>query len=145
MIRALGIDVARGFMTRMGYHAGVHDAQMARKVPLQSTRCATCFVVGPQMHCLGASVSPSRPARVRCGSRPNYGEFIWTSQVEDEEHMRHFSIGDEPACWMQIGYASGFRPSSWGARFCTGRSVPVDGASGVPHRRQAGRRMGRGH
>ena len=32
MIEALGSEVARGFLTRMGYYAGTHDAQMARKV-----------------------------------------------------------------------------------------------------------------
>src|SRR5437867_10851906 len=32
MIEALGAEVARGFLTRMGYHAGACDAQMARKV-----------------------------------------------------------------------------------------------------------------
>ena len=38
----------------------------------------------------------------------HHGEFVWTSPLEDEEHSRHFEIGTEPACWMQIGYASGF-------------------------------------
>src|SRR5438046_5782062 len=32
MVEILGADVARGLLTRMGYHAGVQDAQMARKV-----------------------------------------------------------------------------------------------------------------
>ena len=108
MIEALGIDVARGFMTRMGYHAGVHDAQMARKVRSR-TSLRDMFVVGPQMHCL-EGIGISEPVRLEfdVARGQHYGEFIWTSQVEDEEHMRHFPIGSEPACWMQIGYASGF-------------------------------------
>jgi len=108
MIEALGMDVARGFMTRMGYHAGVHDAQMARKVRSR-TSLRDMFVVGPQMHCL-EGIGISEPVRLEfdVARGQHYGEFIWTSQVEDEEHMRHFPIGSEPACWMQIGYASGF-------------------------------------
>lgn len=108
MIEALGIDVARGFMTRMGYHAGVHDAQMARKVR-SGTSVRDMFVVGPQMHCL-EGIGISQPVRLEfdVARGRHYGEFIWTSQVEDEEHMRHFLIGSEPACWMQIGYASGY-------------------------------------
>ena len=31
MIESLGMDVARGLFTRMGYQAGTYDAQMARK------------------------------------------------------------------------------------------------------------------
>ncbi|WP_374260065.1 sigma 54-interacting transcriptional regulator [Zoogloea sp.] len=108
MIEALGMDVARGFMTRMGYHAGVHDAQMARKVR-SKTSLKDMFVVGPQMHCLeGIGISEAVRLEFDVARGHHYGEFIWTSPVEDEEHIRHFPIGDEPACWMQIGYASGF-------------------------------------
>jgi len=108
MIEVLGTDAARGFMTRMGYHAGVQDAQMARKVRGR-TSVTEMFVVGPQLHCL-EGIGLSQPVRldfdVERGT--HYGEFVWTSPLEDEEHMRHFDIGTEPACWMQIGYASGF-------------------------------------
>ena len=108
MIEVLGIDVARGLLTRMGYHAGVQDARMARKV-----RCRTSlrdmFVVGPQMHCLeGVGLSEAVRLEFDVERGTHYGEFKWTSPVEDEEHIRHFQLGTEPACWMQIGYASGF-------------------------------------
>ncbi len=108
LIEALGTEMARGFMTRMGYHAGVHDAQMARKVR-SNTSLKDMFVVGPQMHCLegiGLSEAVQLEFDVERGS--HYGEFLWSSPIEDEEHMRHFAIGTEPACWMQVGYASGF-------------------------------------
>lgn len=108
MIEVLGMDVARGFFTRMGCRAGVHDAQMARKVR-SKTSLKDIFVVGPQMHCLeGIGVSEAVRLEFDIEHGRHYGEFLWTSPVEDEEHIRHFSIGDEPACWMQIGYASGF-------------------------------------
>ena len=51
MIESLGMDVARGLFTRMGYQAGTYDAQMARKVR-PDTSLKNMFVVGPQMHCL---------------------------------------------------------------------------------------------
>src|ERR1700686_293908 len=44
MIEALGVEAARGFLTRMGYHAGACDAQMARKVR-PSTSLKDMFVV----------------------------------------------------------------------------------------------------
>ncbi|MCB1916477.1 MAG: sigma 54-interacting transcriptional regulator [Rhodocyclaceae bacterium] len=108
LIDAFGSDVARGFMTRMGYQAGVQDARLARKVrshaPLQDM-----FVVGPQLHCL-EGIGLSAPVRLEFDIEKgtHYGEFIWTHPVEDEEHLKYFPIGDEPTCWMQIGYASGF-------------------------------------
>jgi len=108
MIEALGMEVARGLFTRMGYQAGTYDAQLARKVR-SKTSLKNIFVVGPQMHCL-EGVGLSEPVRldfdVERGT--HYGEFLWTHQVEDEEHVRHFPIGTEPSCWMQVGYASGF-------------------------------------
>jgi two-component system, NtrC family, response regulator HydG len=108
MIEALGSDVARGLLTRMGYQAGVQDAQMARKVR-SKTSLRDMFLVGPQMHCLeGVGLSEAVRLEFDVERGRHYGEFLWTSQIEDEEHIRHFPIGTEPACWMQIGYASGY-------------------------------------
>ena len=108
LIEALGVEAARGFLTRMGYQAGARDAQMARKVRPR-TSVKDMFVVGPQMHCLeGIGLSEAVRLDFDVERGTHYGEFIWTSAVEDEEHARHFAIGTEPMCWMQIGYASGF-------------------------------------
>jgi two-component system, NtrC family, response regulator HydG len=131
MIEALGSDVARGLLTRMGYQAGVQDAQMARKVR-SKTNLKDMFLVGPQMHCL-EGVGLSAPVRLEFDFERgrHYGEFLWTSAFEDEEHIRHFPIGTEPACWMQIGYASGFssefmgRPVLYREVECTAMGQPA--------------------
>src|SRR5204863_8391140 len=83
MIDVLGMDTARGFLTRMGYHAGSRDAQMARKVRSKDS-LKDMFVVGPQMHCL-EGVGLSEPVRLEfdVARGTHYGEFIWTSPVED--------------------------------------------------------------
>jgi transcriptional regulator with GAF, ATPase, and Fis domain len=108
MIETLGVEVTRGFMTRMGYHAGTHDAQIARKVRSKMS-LKEMFVVGPQLHCLeGIGLSEAVRLDFDIERGKHYGEFIWTTPVEDAEHIRHFQIGAEPACWMQTGYASGF-------------------------------------
>jgi two-component system, NtrC family, response regulator HydG len=108
MIETLGLDVTRGLLTRMGYQAGTYDAQMARKVRSKDSLKDT-FIVGPQMHCL-EGVGLSAPVRLEFDieAGQHYGEFIWTHQLEDEEQIRHFGMGTEPSCWMQVGYASGF-------------------------------------
>ena len=108
LIESLGIDHARGLLTRMGYHAGTRDAQTARKVRPQ-VDLVDMFSVGPQLHALegGAQVETIR-LDIDVERGVYYGEFIWRSSSEDEEHSRRFGIAAEPRCWMQIGYASGF-------------------------------------
>jgi two-component system response regulator HydG len=137
MIENLGMDVARGFMTRMGYHAGISDARMARKIRSRYS-LQDMFAVGPQMHCL-EGIGMSQAVRMECDvdKGTHYGEFLWTSPVEDEEHIRHFSIGTEPACWMQIGYASGYSTEFMGRQILY-REVECQsmGHQIVPHRRQ---------
>lgn len=107
LIERFGIDEARGLLTRMGYHAGARDAQMARKVRAKGS-IKDMYIVGPQMHCLeGIGLSEAVRLEFDVERGTHYGEFIWTSPVEDEEHARHFAIGTDPMCWMQTGYASG--------------------------------------
>lgn len=108
LIEYVGTDAARGFMTRMGYCAGVCDAQLARKVRIKAS-LNDMFAVGPQMHCL-EGIGHSEVVRLDIDIERgiHYGEFLWTSSVEDEEHLRHFVVDTEPACWMQTGYASGY-------------------------------------
>jgi DNA-binding NtrC family response regulator/predicted hydrocarbon binding protein len=108
LIDHVGTDAARGYLTRMGYCAGVCDAKLARKVRVKSS-LNDMFVVGPQMHCLeGIGLSEVVRLDIDVERGIHYGEFLWTSSVEDEENMRHFVVDTEPACWMQTGYASGY-------------------------------------
>jgi DNA-binding NtrC family response regulator len=108
MIELLGVEVTRGLFTRMGYQAGTFDAAMARRVR-SGNSLRDMFVVGPQMHCLeGIGLSSQVRLEFDIAKGTHFGEFLWTHQVEDEEHTRHFAIGTEPACWMQVGYASGY-------------------------------------
>lgn len=108
VIELFGMDVARGLFTRMGYQAGVQDAQMARQVRSKAS-LEDMFAVGPQMHCL-EGIGLSEPVRLEFDIEKgtHYGEFVWTHPVEDEQHLQYFPIGDQPTCWMQIGYASGY-------------------------------------
>jgi two-component system, NtrC family, response regulator HydG len=138
LIQTLGLDIARGLLTRMGYQAGTYDAQMARKVRAR-TSLKEMFVVGPQMHCL-EGIGLSEPVRLQFDVEKgeHYGEFLWTHQVEDEEHVRHFPIGTEPSCWMQVGYASGYssefmgRPILYREVECQSMGQPACRIVGMP-------------
>jgi two-component system, NtrC family, response regulator HydG len=138
MIEILGMDVARRLLTRMGYQSGTYDAQMARKVR-PKTSLKDMFTVGPQMHCL-EGIGLSEPVRLDFDVEKgeHYGEFLWTHQVEDEEHVRHFPIGTEPSCWMQIGYASGYATEFMGRQIlyreveCQSMGQPACRIVGMP-------------
>jgi two-component system, NtrC family, response regulator HydG len=107
LIESLGIELARGLLTRMGYNSGVVDAELARK--LRPGLDTSCFVAGPQLHALEGIVHVEVVKMEMDIERGKYyGEFIWRNSSEDEEHVRIYGIGAEPVCWMQIGYASGY-------------------------------------
>jgi two-component system, NtrC family, response regulator HydG len=143
LIESLGLDQARGLLTRMGYFAGVRDAVMARKIrPNKSLQ--DMFSVGPQLHALEGIVQVElvrMDMDVDLGK--HYGEFIWKGSNEDEEHVRHYGIGAEPVCWMQIGYASGYTTEFMG-RPVLYREVECR-AMGQPHCRVVGKPVNEWH
>jgi two-component system response regulator HydG len=108
LIESLGIERARGLLTRMGYNSGAHDAELARRLRPQAA-VADMFAVGPQLHALEGMVKVDLVRQEMDIARGQYrGEFIWRHSSEDEVHVHTYGIGVEPVCWMQIGYASGY-------------------------------------
>ena len=108
LIESLGIESARGLLTRMGYNSGAHDAELARKLrptaPLHDM-----FAVGPQLHALEGIVKVEPISLEIDIERGKYhGDFYWRGSSEDEEHIRIYGFGAEAACWMQTGYAAGY-------------------------------------
>ncbi|MFA5122115.1 sigma 54-interacting transcriptional regulator [Zavarzinia sp.] len=108
LIETLGIQGARALITRMGYASGAQDAEIAVKV--RGGRDFFDFsTVGPQLHMIEGIVTVE-PVRIETDINTGrfYGEFLWHDSCEDEIHIGAYGIGSEPACWMQIGYASGY-------------------------------------
>jgi two-component system, NtrC family, response regulator HydG len=116
LIESLGIESARGLLTRMGYLSGSKDAALARKVRPNDTQM-NAFMVGPQMHGLEGIVRVE-PVRMEMDSETGhfYCECIWKDSSEDESHISIYGLGSEPACWMQTGYASGYSSAFMGKR-----------------------------
>ncbi len=116
LIESLGVESARGLLTRMGYLAGSKDAALARKV--RPGACQTsAFMVGPQMHGLQGIVR-AEVVQLEMDSATGhfFCEVLWTDSSEDESHMAIYGVGSEPACWMQTGYASGYTSEFMGKR-----------------------------
>ncbi len=108
LMDSLGVDRARGLLTRMGYQAGAMDARLARRVR-RAEHLEDLFHVGPQLHGLEGMVQVE-PVRLEIDVARGhyYGEYLWKGSAEDEQHSQFFGISVEPQCWTQIGYACGY-------------------------------------
>lgn len=116
LIESVGIDIARGILTRFGYSSGARDADLARKLrPPQTQNPYDTFLVGPQLHALEGIVFVE-PVRLELDIERGkyYSEFLWKNSSEDESHIQDYGVGDNSACWMQIGYASGYTSAFMG-------------------------------
>lgn len=115
LIENLGIDVARGLLTRMGHLAGSRDAELAKRMR-KGRDISEIFLIGPQLHALeGVVLVEPVMVEIDINKGQFFGEFIWKNSIEDEAHIADYGIGAEPVCWMQIGYACGYTSAFLGS------------------------------
>lgn len=114
LIASMGQEQARSLLTRVGYSAGARDAELVRRMWPDSDP-ANAFHAGPRLHKLEGVV---RPVTITFEFDIARGDFFadywWHDSSEDDEHIAAFGIGTEPACWMQVGYASGYASAFMG-------------------------------
>lgn len=126
LIDTLGIDRARGLLSRMGYESGVRDAELAR-THAESVCDLDAFMTGPQLHSLEGIVKVTQiKLELDRAAGKFYGEFLWENSWEGQWHRHYYGINSEPVCWTQIGYACGYtsafmgRPILYKEVECTG-------------------------
>jgi transcriptional regulator with GAF, ATPase, and Fis domain len=108
LIETLGIDRARGLLTRAGYESGARDARLVR-ARWPEGELAQVFMAGTKLHALEGVVKVEPVEFDIDPHRGHYhGEFLWHHSTEDDEQIQAYGIGTEPACWMQLGYAMGY-------------------------------------
>lgn len=137
LIESVGQEQARRILTRMGFASGMRDAELARRTR-GAGDLADAFVVGPQLHML-EGCARVEPVRLELDPPKNgfYGEFLWHNAWEAEAHVHCFGEAKEPACWMMIGYASGYT-SAFVGRFILFRETEC-AATGANHCRIVGK------
>jgi DNA-binding NtrC family response regulator len=114
LIDTLGLDRARGLLTRMGYAAGVHDAEFARTRP-EGEKFSDIFIAGTQLHTLEGIVKVTTiKLEADLAAGKYYGEFLWENSWEGQWHRLHYGTYTEPVCWSQIGYACGYTSALMG-------------------------------
>ncbi len=114
LVGSVGKEHARRLLTRMGYAAGVSDAELAKRIRgNQSLQDA--FFTGPQLHMLEGVVRVT-PVEMEIDFEKGsfYGEFLWENSWEQDIHLRELGRSEDPVCWSQIGYASGYTSAFMG-------------------------------
>ncbi len=126
LIESLGKETARGLVTRIGYQAGARDAEMAKKLR-SSAGAMDHFLAGPQLVALEGIVHCEPLALdIDVEGGRYFGDFALIDCAEAEAHTASYGVGDEPTCWMLVGYACGYtstfmgRPILWREIECRG-------------------------
>lgn len=108
LIEKLGVADAKGFLARMGYASGCRDAALARKLrPHRSLKDA--LLVGPQLRALQGIVS-LQPVQLDADLAAGhfFGDLIFSGSFEVDAQIADQGLANNPVCWMQVGYASGY-------------------------------------
>jgi DNA-binding NtrC family response regulator/predicted hydrocarbon binding protein len=108
LIETIGTEKARELLTRVGYSSGARDAELVRRRWPEGDP-SSAFAGGPRLHSLEGVVKVTTVKFEFDVDRGFfYGEYLWHDAMEAAEHIAAYGIGSDPACWMQIGYASGY-------------------------------------
>ena len=123
LIAGLGLDKARGLLTRIYYAAGQRDAEDAIKATGPNASLRELLAMGGMMHALQGYLLPERIGEGLGTGDPRrddyYGEAFWKESLADEVHIKQHGIGAYSVCWNAVGYSSGFLTR------CAGRSILV--------------------
>lgn len=113
----VGFDRARRVLTRFGFFWGQGDAAAMRRI-FQWDDIEELIKAGPQLHSLQGVVNCVVKSLDIDATRGTFDmQVAWHDSGEAQEHVLAFGQGEHPACWMLVGYASGY------ASFCLGKNV----------------------
>jgi len=114
LIETMGLDRARGLLTRMGYLSGARDAALVRR-QWPEAEPPVAAVAGTRLHALEGVVKVEVVRVSYDAATGDYqGEFLWHNSSEDDEHIAVYGVSGSPACWMQTGYATGYVSTLFG-------------------------------
>ncbi len=108
LVERYGRDEAFVILTRLGFVAGMEDADFVRR-SWPGLDPGDVFTAGTRLHMLCGCVrlrTVHNDFDLRKGRFS--GEFIWQGSVEAVEYRRNHGPSDEAVCWSQVGYASGY-------------------------------------
>jgi two-component system response regulator HydG len=67
------------------------------------------FRIGPELHAFEGLVKATIVQADLDWERGSFaGEVDWRNSWEADSHLQLFGVGEDPACWSIVGYASGY-------------------------------------
>jgi DNA-binding NtrC family response regulator len=116
LLDMLGPDQTRRVLTRFGTFSGQADAAAVRRI-YPSIDPEEWLKAGPRFHSLlGVTRAVIKSFRLDPSGRFSM-EVTWHASGEAEEHLARVGVANAPACYMLVGYASGY------ASYCLDRQV----------------------
>lgn len=108
LIDLVGMEVARGALTRMGYRIGMRIADLARKI-WGNESPEKLFATGPFLHALTGFIK-SEPLRMNLDIANGICdcEFVIRHSAEHRVATDDRAHHGGAACWLMVGQASGF-------------------------------------
>lgn len=107
LIDTVGLDAARGILTRFGYAHGHRTATTLKNAfPWDSEN--DWRIAGGRLHMLQGLVVPAAVASSLARGPAPFAENLWHDSYEAEQHLIHVGRSEEPVCWTLCGFASGY-------------------------------------
>jgi len=107
LLDTVGMDAARGILTRFGYaHGRRTAATLKTALPWDSEH--EWRIAGGRLHMLQGLVVPAPVTSSLARPPVPFAESVWHDSYEAEQHLIHIGSSDEPVCWSQCGFASGY-------------------------------------
>jgi len=117
LVESVGADQARRILTRFGYFWGQADAAAMTRI-FEWDSLEEWLRAGPRIHTLqGVARIVVHSLELDQEAGKLHMEVAWHDSGEAEEQIVELGRSQEPACWMMVGYASGY------ASFCMGQDV----------------------
>ncbi len=117
LVESMGPEGARRVLTRFGMFWGQADAAAMKRI-FDWADVREWIMAGPRLHSLqGVARVGVRKLEFDERSGGFLMEVVWQNSGEAQEHLTELGRSDAPACWMLVGYASGY------ASFCLNREI----------------------
>lgn len=108
LISTLGLDRAKGFLTRYGWACGFSDA-LSIKEQIKWDNETEWVFAGAAMHKIeGIVCSEIENSSYDKEKKRWLSKRKWYNSFEAEQHLRYFGVHDSPVCWILTGYAGGY-------------------------------------
>lgn len=116
LIDTLGIQRAKRFLLRYGWHCGKNEARMLKNL-VEWESDLEWLVAGSRMHQIGGRVW-SYPEEFHVDMEK--GRFhvtgYWIDSYEAKQHLQHYPLYHEPICFFLMGYGGGYTSECLGKK-----------------------------